>query len=229
MNKNIYFVRPGQSTSNTANIRQGAVSPLSLMGEIQTHTVAERFTNIDTDIVLSSPYGRAEDTAEPIASMKNVKMELHDNLRERRHPSKIEGKSGDDPEVKDIMNQIFEQFHDPETRHSDEEKFDEIKARAKEVVEMLENREEENIVVVTHGYFMRVIHAYVIYREELTSKILLNIIYTHIMRNTGITLYSFDGDNNKDVNKGWRVITWNDHTHLGELDRKDKAHKSKGE
>lgn len=74
----------------------------------------------------------------------------------------------------------------------------------------MENLDEDNVVVVTHGMFMRIMCAVILVKDNLTPRICYDMMMTLQTKNTGIT---FIKQNKK---KEWRVITWNDHTHFAE-------------
>lgn len=70
---------------------------------------------------------------------------------------------------------------------------------------------EENILVVTHEFFMRVFIAYVVFDNEITAKKCQKFINKFHLENTGVTIVEYDKNNNKSP---WHIHTWNDHSHL---------------
>jgi probable phosphoglycerate mutase len=52
--KNIYFVRHGESEGNQARLYQSAETSLSEKGHLQAKLIAERFDNIEIEIIISS-------------------------------------------------------------------------------------------------------------------------------------------------------------------------------
>ncbi len=210
----IYFVRHGESEGNVGPFVQGREEPLTIEGIEQANTVAERFKGIPVDIILSSPENRAKMTAEIISKDINTPIEFNDLLIEQVKPSVILKKLKKDPEVKEIKKLIKENFHTLEWRHSDEENFEDFKKRGIELLDYLATRKEENILITTHGIFMRILIALVVMGNDLTSHEYWKFFVTLFLDNTGITIIkSNDGELYEDTPR-WELISWNDHGHL---------------
>jgi broad specificity phosphatase PhoE len=95
----------------------------------------------------------------------------------------------------------------------DEKEFSEVKDRASRALDLLEKRPESRILVVTHGYFMRTLLAYVLFGKSFTAEELGHIVKaipntekSHI----SVFRYYEDGRENP-----WKLWVWNDHAHLG--------------
>lgn len=215
MKKNIYFVRHGESDANKERVRQGPDSVLSEEGVRQAQFVAERFDAIPLDVIIASPFVRTVHTGEIIAERVRVPLETCDLFRERKNPSEIIGLKVGDEKGDAITREILANYCTPGWRHSDEENFDDLKKRAGEAARFLENRPEENILVVSHGLFSRIFLARVIFGEEMTPHEFVKTVWSHWTKNTGITLYEYDPGRTGWENKGWLLKTWNDHAHLG--------------
>src|SRR5438132_190364 len=118
----IYFVRHGQSELNIGNKEQGSEGALSDLGKKQAEFVAKRFSDIPVDLIVSSPYERAKETADIINAHLNKELIFSDLLVERRSPSKFVGVSNDDPEVRQALALMKEnRLIDPMWRYTDEE------------------------------------------------------------------------------------------------------------
>lgn len=205
--KRVYLVRHGESESNVSGIVSGPETPLTLEGERQAVALANRFSQIDIDVIIASPYLRTKETARIINEVTRKPLEYSDLFVEKRHPSEDKGKLVDQKVVWESLH-----FIDPAWKHSDEDSFFEIKARALVSIEYLLKRPEESILVVTHGWFLRIFIAAQLLGETLTIEEYRQTWRYLATRNTGITLVEHDTRN---LNKGWRLITWNDHAHLG--------------
>lgn len=215
----VYFVRHGESESNKLEIHQDSTDSLSDEGRKQGNAVAQRFKKINIDIILSSDYVRALDTAEEIARVTNKKVEVTKLLRERKRPSSLVGKRYDSEEVLHVNEKMETNKHLPGFHHSDEENHTEALERAQKLLRFLENRKEENILVVTHAAFMRFILTCMIFGNDASVAQFEKIYDAFRVDNTGITICNY-----KEGLKGlykketyWYVKTWNDHAHLGEL------------
>ena len=209
--KKIYFVRHGESEGNVGPIRQTEATPLTEKGRSQAAFVAERCAKLNFETIICSTMVRARETADAILKKVSKPIEYSDLFVERRRPSEVLGKSKDDPVALGINKEIHEKFH-LGFRFSDEESFEDLKNRALATLDYLAKRPEENILVVTHGFFMRIVMACVVCGEGLTGDESLRFIRTFHMENTGITVLMHD---EKDEKTPWWLWIWNDHAHLG--------------
>jgi broad specificity phosphatase PhoE len=73
------------------------------------------------------------------------------------------------------------------------------------------------VLVVTHGAILRYMLACMIYKEKLDRSLLDPIFKTFRLHNTGITHCTF-GTDDESKPKRWRVINWNDVSHLEDLE-----------
>lgn len=204
----VYFVRHGESVNNVSKNYQGPDVLLSDHGSKQAEMVAERFKNLPIDVILTSSYIRAHDTAKSIQQVTDKHLEISDLLVERKRPSLFHNHSYDNPEFEKIRNYI-DSHPDPNHHHSDEENFFDVKKRAEEVIELLEKRPEENIVVVSHGVFIKAILFTMILGDSFQIDNFTDSLNTLSLKNTGITICEFK------ENK-WKVLTINDFAHLAD-------------
>ena len=183
------------------------MSKLSENGLKQAQLLSDRFKSIKIDLIVTSPFIRARQTADIINKNLNKSIEESELFIEIKRPTEIENLQVLDEKVLKIKKQIRENYHDPSFRHSDEETFFELKDRAFKVLSYLEKKEAENILVVTHGEFIRCIFGVIIMGDKFEPHHLIKLDETLRSYNTGITLCEYE--------KGWQIITWNDITHLG--------------
>lgn len=211
--KHIYLVRHGRSRANETGIREGAESPLTEEGERQADFLAARFRSIPVEVVLSSHYKRAHDTAKKVAKACNVPLELVSMAHERELPAEIHGKHRDDPALRESVAK-FEYSWMKDASADDGEHFDDIKKRVEDLTQLLQERPEKHIVVTSHGFFLKFFVAYHLFGDYLTPDIFVNqLMHTMRSANTGITYFTVS-DKNK-----WILASWNDYAHLGELIR----------
>jgi broad specificity phosphatase PhoE len=211
--KKLYLVRHAESEGNIGTVQQGPSTPLSEKGTQQTTFIAERFKTIDIDSIISSPQTRAKTTAEAIAAVVGKNIEFSDLLIERKKPTAIIGMDRSNPKFDEIENSIRDNFHDLIWKHSDEENFLDLKARAVELLNHAELLEGENVLMVSHGVFMAMLAAYAIFGENVTSQEFRAIFVGTEHKNTGITILK--QSKFKDEPIRWKLLTWNDHSHLG--------------
>ena len=206
---NVYFVRHGESDANAGGAYQGQNTPLSNKGAEQAEKAAERFTRIPVDVVVTSEFPRAIKTGEAIAKKSGAIIEKPVKFfGEREHPPEALGLLTNSPEYKHIRKEAWRLFEDNK-RYSTEENFDDLCTRADIAISFLENKKEDNIVVVSHGNFLRFLVSRMCYGESLTPKIFIKFMHFARVSNTGITHLELTRENN------WLMYQWNDHAHLG--------------
>lgn len=210
--KKVYFVRHGESERNAGGMVSSNDTSLTDKGREQAVAASERCAKLPIEIILSSEMNRAKETAEIISQKIGTKVEFFPFLHERRRPSSQMNRTHSDPEYLKIQERVDANFDKPGWRHSDEENFDDLKARALKILNLLESREEENILVIAHGFILRLIIACVIMGPELTPTAGYRFIKTMRTENSGITILNYDKDRKETP---WRLWVYNDHAHLG--------------
>lgn len=213
--KLFYFVRHGESLLNAAAIRQGSEGSLSDKGKEQAVATGKRLANHKIDIILVSPYVRTKETAalinQQLSEPKTI--EYVDLLHERRNPSEIIGKPMSDPNILRIVETIDKTFHSDDYRFSDEENFQDLKDRARNLLDYLAARPEKNILVVTHGIFLRMVVAYIEYGERLNAATYNTLSYFNASNNAAITACEYHkGIFGPPKEKRWKVLAWDDYS-----------------
>lgn len=210
----IFLIRHGQSEANAREEVQGYEPPLTDRGRAQARFVAERFSHMPVDVILASPMPRATETAQIIGEAIGKPVAYSDLLVENRQPSALVGRSDHDPEVVTARRIMREHFADPDYRHSDEETFADLKARGKEALVHVGSHDAQHVLVVSHGAFIRVLVALMLFGDALTARELGSMRRFFYTTNTGITWC--ERGFYKDVPEQWVLRTWMDHAHLGE-------------
>ena len=209
--KKIYFVRHGESEGNAIRIHQSKDTPLSEIGGSQAKMVALRFTKIQADIIIASPYTRARQTAQAIADRNNLKVETNEFFSERRGPSELVGISHNSEQSKQVRSQLHEHLLDQDGTwvYSDEENAIEFAKRAEEALEFLRKRPEEKMIIVCHALILRMIFTKIL-NPHGDLKNLYDIYDNFDLNNTGISVATFDSEKER-----WKMDCINDYSHLG--------------
>ena len=171
-----------------------------------------RASKLPVELMISSTQMRAKETAQIIADKINMPVNFSDLFVERRRPKEMRGLKPGDPDWDRLQKIVKSNFGNPDFHVSDEENFSDLKNRAKKAFQLLENKKEESILVVSHGYFLKIMVTLILLGDEMTAEQYLKIGSRMEMENTGLTVLSHDFD---DLNKGWKLWIWNDHAHLG--------------
>lgn len=209
--KTVYFVRHGESEGNVGLYYQGETnSPLTQHGEEQARLVAQRCARLPIDVLISSTALRAKQTAEIISAQTGLRADYTDLFVERRRPSEVIGKRYDDPEASRIEEEWDRSLYDENTPVFDGEHFGLLKSRAEAALQYLKERQENELLVVTHGFFLRALFAYIVFGERLTGSELRKFIHAMRTTNTGISMITDD----RNGSPGWHIRLYNDASHL---------------
>ena len=148
-----------------------------------------------------------------IAERTGKVIKSSDLFKERKIPSRLEKR--EDEQFHQWVTTLYERG----TRHGDGENFEDVKARASAALEYLEQRPEQNILVVSHGFFLRMVLARVIFGADLTPEEFKKIVLHTKTENTGITIFNIAEKGMQAYDRmpmeGWFVRVLNDHAHLG--------------
>jgi len=216
--KTIYFVRHGQSTGNIRPVYQAVDVPLTDEGKRQAAFIGERCKKLPIEVIISSTQTRAAETASIIGKKTGHEIEFSDLFRERRKPTKLNGKPFSDPEAERINDIWWQSLMDAGPRALDGENFKDLSERAGEALEYLIQRKEDHILVVTHGFYMRYLVARAIYGGTLNGDNFEPLARSLVMENTGLTVLRHGTPSKKEAwgePAPWQLWVWNDHAHLG--------------
>ena len=215
--KIIYFVRHGESEANanplpeskTVLVEKEIENSLTEKGLEQSKAVAERFKNIKIEKLIETSKIRSKQTAEAISAVANIPVTENDLFieREGRFEAMFEHKHLPIPELTEVMKK---KLNKPEWNYSEQELFETLIKRIEKAVKYLEGLPEENIAVVTHEGFLKLLIAYLIFKDLLTEEQAVLFIKGTGITNTGITVCKFNPEL-----KHWKLITFNDQSHLG--------------
>ncbi len=214
----LYIVRHGESVGNAGSLTQGNDEPLTEKGVRQAQFVAKRFKTIEVDVVLSSTANRAMETAKIIGDEIGKPIEHNSVFLEHQQATSTRKKLRTDEHVVAMRQSRKENYHTSGWRQEDEENFEDLRARGISAWDFISNRPESNILLVSHGFFIRMMVAISIMGEGLTSHEFWKFLLALFTRNTGITILESKPEDAPEDDPKWKLITWNDHAHLGEVD-----------
>ncbi|MBU9722890.1 MULTISPECIES: histidine phosphatase family protein [Bacillaceae] len=190
---NIFFIRHGQSEANLNGIIQGQSDyPLSNLGKKQAMLVGEYFSNIPLDTIYSSDLSRAYETAEAVAGAQGHSVKSEAVAEAQGHSVKtltvlrevglgpLEGVSR-----AELMSRypLLKNNSILTTGIEGTETLESITDRCKKVEQLLlQEANESNIGVVSHGGFISIFLMYLIAGDKWHD---LNRPF--VIGNTGIT------------------------------------------
>ena len=212
--KNVYLVRHGESETNAANITFGKSAKLTARGHEQARFIAQRCANLPIEVIISSGFPRADETAKYIVDTVGKPFEQCALFAERRRPSFEPGRPKSDPEYVEFEHGFWNRFDDPSWRHADAENFDDLNERAEQALRFLAERPKKNILVVGHGLFTKILAAKVIFGKSLIGSDCIKVMRALRLENSSISIFEHDPEHAKGW--VWRIAVWNDHAHLAD-------------
>lgn len=214
VHKRVYFVRHGETESSASEKSQLPEAPLSKNGRNQAERVAERFSRISVDAIISSPYLRTKETAGAIAKVLGKEVIFNDVFRELRRPSEIVGTSFSSPEYHRVIGEIEKIELNPNARYSDEETLFELESRARQALNFLIAQVETDVILVTHGVFLKMILAAMMTQDARSAVVLFRELrYFVEIKNTDISIAEYGEESRGGLR--WRLCVLNDRAHLG--------------
>ena len=202
----IYFVRHGES-EQTDKVHQSPETILTDHGKAQARHVAKFLSHIHIDTIITSTYARSMLTAQEIAKTIKVPIIRSNLFIERRMPHSFVGKPVQDEALSDIHQSIRDNFYNKNWHHEDEENFYDITARVKKALEFIITENKQEIIVVTHGYFLTILIFYILFSDTDHPEAFKEFKQKTEFSNGGITMCEY-------IDKKWKVLTVNGITHL---------------
>lgn len=205
----VYFVRHGEGEHNANNLYSAPDFELTKKGIQEAKAVGERLKNLPIELLVVSTYLRTRQTAQIINKEIGEKPVIYSKLAvEIKRPFEIAGKSAQNPEYSAIRKSLDDNFNDPNFHYSDEENFFDLKNRGYKFLDYLAKLSKENIAVVSHSVFIRMLILLII-SKDLTPNTFINSYKTMVLATSGLTVCEKN-------EKEWKLITWNDQSHLGD-------------
>lgn len=220
--KVLYLIRHAEGESNVSDERLDPSAPLTQQGKEQTRLLAERFVALRPHALFSSPVSRSFDTAVEIGKACRLEPMPLTLLSPRRRPSELNKVAKSSEEGNAIDRILRENFHRPGWRYSDEENFEDLKARCLQILVHLSAQDGDRILAVTHGILIRIIVACAMMGEGITGEVCESFIRGCRTAKSGITTITV-GYNTADegIASKYQLWSWNDYSHLGEIARED--------
>jgi broad specificity phosphatase PhoE len=205
----LYLVRHGESEGNVGKRFQNHEEKLTELGEKQARVVAQRFAKIRVDAIVASTMTRAQQTAGEIAKVVGKEIIPQSLFVEMKQPSEVVGKFHKDQNAVTIIEKVNKNKHNPTYHYSDEENYFDFISRVDAALHTLEQYgDDENVVVVAHGHVVRAVVGIILFGTDLSSRN-FDMLKDHLSTtNTGISVASYSPE------RGWQLVTFNDHAHL---------------
>ena len=159
----LYLVRHGETEFNRLGIVQGrgVDTPLNAVGQAQASSLAQRFREERIDAIFSSPLRRALQTAQCVAQSAGIEHISTDPDLEEMSWGIFEGQSQSETQST-AFEEMKRRWHHGEHDYRVErgESLREVQTRGVNAVErIVDAHEGQNVLVVAHGRFLRILLA----------------------------------------------------------------------
>ncbi|MGF6776489.1 histidine phosphatase family protein [Paraburkholderia sp. GAS334] len=207
MTTQVLFIRHGETDWNRIKRIQGHIDiPLSTSGIEQAHKLAERLAGeakqgARLDAIYSSDLTRAQQTAQPIADVLGMSLQLREGLRERSYGA-FQGHDSDEISVRFPDEYAHWQTRDPGFAPPDGESSRAFYHRVLHTIEpIVAAHPDGRIACVAHGGVLDCVYRF-------ANNLPLDAPRSYALLNTSLNLVDFD-------NGVATVVSWADVGHLG--------------
>jgi 2,3-bisphosphoglycerate-dependent phosphoglycerate mutase len=164
--KKLYIIRHGESLDDIEDRHGGFANyHLTEKGKAQAKELAKNLRNSDIEIVFSSPYLRAWETAEFLAKELDVSLEIDKDIRERNTYGFLSGMK------KEMSKKLFPdevaKTKDPVTadKVDGSESLAEVKSRLEDFIQKINGSNHDVIAMVCHGKVIDILLTYILQLE----------------------------------------------------------------
>lgn len=216
----VYFVRHGESVRNAHQDIDSAKPKggdcLTGKGWQQARTLGKRLAGEGLTHIISSPMRRAQETTGAVNEALQLPVETHPDIYEVRQPQKTAELSLRESIQHYSPFWMAKHNDDPDYALEEGESFNQVVARVQKFQHYLVDRAaEKKFLVVAHGDFLRFFLGYSVLREDFQPKHFLDL-WNLKAANTGVTIFEYSDSlwEASRRQKGWRLLTWMDQSHL---------------
>jgi len=203
--KHIYLVRHGETFKNRTNVHQGPSEPLTELGKSQAKQVSNFLVGLNPDILLSSNYTRALQTANIISARLQLPVVTQALLHEFRRPNNIYDKHHFSLASLGYVWSFCFHRHDPDWNNDSAENLLQVQARIRATKVFLESQPENILVAVTHSIYMDMFKRQLPENKPLSIwQFISEIIFNKRIPNTGVLHFTFDPSG--DSANSWHFI-----------------------
>ncbi len=210
--KKIFIVRHGQTEANVKKVFQDDTDQLTDLGREQAEHFAHHAVELAPEVIITSTMDRALETASIVQKETQVPLEKCDALREYMLPTSLVNKPYNSKESLDFHDELYKNIDNPDWRYTDEDNYKDLHVRSQEIMDMLTQRTEKRIMLVSHGAFISILLNTMMYEGELAPTSATRLFRFLRSENTGVSI--IDHHENATIANKWRLKVWNDYSHL---------------
>lgn len=206
----LYILRHAESLSYSDQVDFEKDPGLSPLGITQAELTAKKIQNLGIERIITSSAKRAVETAQIINMTLRKRIEFSEEIKEIR-PPKIEVKN-ERMQFLNILNNLKDKEEDDEPEIDDrrDASFIEVEKRSTKFLSTLQYFDKTTLII-THSAFSRILTLQMLLGEHIFPEQVKSLHIDH----AGLTTCIKDED-------VWRLLTWNDNTHLGQFMSKNR-------
>lgn len=184
---------------------------LGKVGESQSKALARRSRFQSVDLILSSKWTRAKETAEIISELTDKPLELFDGIHERKQHPDIYGVDRKSKISMKYYREAYDNYADLDWKFDGrEESYRELIGRAEKFRRHLEKKhKQKTLLVVSHEIFIRCFIVSCLLGRKYDDLTFKKIYSALTISNTGISLLEYI-----EKRKTWKLWYLNDFSHL---------------
>jgi broad specificity phosphatase PhoE len=208
---NLYLVRHGKTGAKESNKQQTPTLHLSEEGRLQAIAVAKRLEKEKIDVVISSKWCRAFETAAIISKRIGLDTKTSEWIHEKKYNPCLYEVDLDSRLFMEYLSAAkkFEKDLDWRFDGAGESTRDLIVRVRKFQNYLIKNYINQNVLVVSHGLFIRAFIILAILGEKYDDDIFYQIYTSISINNAGVSYLDYSIDRNR-----WGLIYFNDHLHV---------------
>lgn len=195
-------------------------SPLSDLGIKQAENLfnLSRFKRVD--LILSSKWERAAETARIVSLSIKKPLELFDGIHEREQHSEIYGADRSSEISKRYGEESIKNYNNLDWKfENDEESVRDVSKRAFNFSKhLVKTHLNQSLLVISHDMFIRCFITVTLLGENYEDKVFNKIYRSLQIMNTGVSLLEFN-----EKRKVWKIWYINDFSHLGRINKDEKT------
>lgn len=171
----VYLVRHGETILSRRFIHQSPTTPLSPKGRDQALSAAEYLRAMNPDLLLTSHYTRAKETARIIGTVLNMPPKVSGYFHEVERPTMLCGKSLFHPETAKYAFYSTMHRNDPTWHYGDGENYMDVYNRVRDALIHLKmlSKTHKSVVVVSHTIMINLLLAYMCHGRLLSLRDLI--------------------------------------------------------
>lgn len=208
----IYLLRHGKSEEHERQIRQHPGSDLGLEGKKQAKKVAKRLVAEAIQVIIASPWPRALTTAKIVVKAMKLPVVVYEGAHEIIQNPILGGLPYDHELNKEFIETIRKEGRGLDWKfRGSGESIKEVLSRARKFkADLLKKYQGQNVLVVSHGYFLSSLVSLFLAGDETDDEILRSILVATLSyENTGLSLIEY-----AERVDTWKLMYFNDYSHL---------------